>query len=301
MPYVNHTYRITDGERIEGSWRPIFIKNGNTYFLSALKVYADGIIDCWDLVDFPTFQQKVTSGWVATTLPQSAQASALHLGSWRFDRPSSTLTPQLLIAEVADEIEHLAGRPTSSERCRTALDHYLDERSEANLAALRDAYFAVPEHLRIYLLGDMDAHDIPLRMLLTPVGEFLERGYTLAGDEPVQPSDHEDALNYFRQRCEEKRKREVTPPPWEDDVITSSPSVVRFDQHSGGGILTCPTTIPLPSWLTSRAIPRLSTLIGLWPPAILKPASGSSPLQARTRPARWVRPRDIVPTGTLCA
>lgn len=47
MPYVNRTYRIVDGERIEGSWRHIFIKNGSTYFLSALKVYADGLIDCW--------------------------------------------------------------------------------------------------------------------------------------------------------------------------------------------------------------------------------------------------------------
>ncbi len=45
------TYRIEDGERIEGSWRPIFIKNGDTAFLTALEIYADGMINAWGLVD----------------------------------------------------------------------------------------------------------------------------------------------------------------------------------------------------------------------------------------------------------
>ncbi len=34
MPYANRTYRIHDGERIEGSWRHIFIKNGDAYYLN---------------------------------------------------------------------------------------------------------------------------------------------------------------------------------------------------------------------------------------------------------------------------
>lgn len=173
MPYFNRTYRVEDGERIEGSWRQIFIRNG-TYFLAELKVYADGMIDCWGLVDFAAFRQKVASGWVATTFPQGARASAHHLVDWRFDDPWSMLTPQQLIAEVADEIEHLAGRPTSEDRCRAALDRYLDDLSGENLAALRDAYHAVPEHVRMFLLGDQDAKDWPLRVLITPVGELLD-------------------------------------------------------------------------------------------------------------------------------
>lgn len=233
MPYLERTYRIVDGERIEGSWRHIFIKNGGTYHLSALKVYADGMINCWGLVDFTTFQQKVASGWVATDLPQGAQASAFELGNWCFDQPWSALTPHLLIAEVADEIEHLAGRPTSEDRCIAALDRYLDEMSEDNLAALRDAYHAVPEHLRIFLLGDQDAKDWPLRVLITPVGSFVSPEYIDEHEKPVQEADHEGALAYFRQRREEKQRWEATPPPWEDDAV-SSPSVVRFDKHDGG-------------------------------------------------------------------
>lgn len=233
MPYLNRTYRVVDGERIEGSWRHIFIKNGNTYHLSALKVYADGLIDCWGLVDFTTFQQKVASGWVATDLPQGAQASAFELGNWRFDQPWSALTPQLLIAEVADEIECLAGRPTSEDRCLAALDRHLDEMSEDNLTVLREAYHAVPEHLRMFLLGDQDAKDWPLRFLITPVGSFVSPEYVDEHEKPVQEADHEGALVYFRQRREEKRRWETTPPPWNDNRV-NSPSVVRFDKHDGG-------------------------------------------------------------------
>ena len=229
MPYLHRTYRIADGERIEGSWRHVFIKNGSTYFLTDLKVYADGMIDCWGLVDFTTFRQKVASGWVATTFSQGAEASAHHLAQWRFDEPQSWVTAQQLIAEVVDEIEHLAGRPTSQERCLGALDRYLDDPSAEHLAALRNAYLAVPEHLRLYLLGDQDAKDIPLRILLTPVGDPLEVGRTGTSGWRVRSSDHEASWDYFRRWRDEKRQMQVAPPPWEDDTVTAAPSVVRYD------------------------------------------------------------------------
>jgi|SRR5271165_6907862 len=155
MAYLNRTYRMVDGERIEGSFRPIFIKNGSTYFLTELKVYADGMIDCWGLVDLPTFGHKVESGWVATTLKQGATASMHHLGSWKFEQPHVGISAEMLVAEVRDEIEHLAGRPTAADRCIAALDQYLIERNATNLSRLREAYFNVPAHLRTYLLGDM--------------------------------------------------------------------------------------------------------------------------------------------------
>src|SRR5690348_8104872 len=160
MPYSNRTYRIVDGERIEGSWRHVFIKNGAFFFLSDLKIYADGMIDCWGLVDLATFREKVASGWVATTFPQGARASVNHLVGWKFDEPEMWLTPDQLIAEVADEIERLARRPTTSDKCLAALETYLDEPTDERLAVLRDAYFAVPGHLRLYILSDQDSKDI---------------------------------------------------------------------------------------------------------------------------------------------
>ncbi|HEX8037270.1 MAG TPA: NADAR family protein, partial [Ktedonobacterales bacterium] len=198
-----------------------------------LKVYADGMIDCWGLVDLATFRQKVASGWVATSYPQGAQASAHLLASWRFDQPESWLTQEQLIAEVADEIEHLAGRPTAADRCRTALDRYLDEPSDVHRAALRAAYLAVPEHLRLFL-GDQDTKDYPLRALITPVGEVLVGEPPDESDSVVQPPDHEEAWAYFQGRREEQRQPQAVPPPWEDDPVAHDPSVIRFDRHDGG-------------------------------------------------------------------
>ena len=234
MSFFNRTYRLVDGERIEGSWRHIFIKNGNAYFLTDLEIYADGMIDCWGLVNFATFQQKVKSGWVATTFAQGARASVHHLVSWQFDQPMPWLSPQDLIAEVGDEIERLAGRQTLEDRLHATLDRYLDDPTDKNRVALREAYFAVPEHLRIYLLGDMDAHDIPLRALITPVGEPLERRFPADSDQVAQQADHDAAWAYFRRRQDERRQAQNAPPPWEDDPVARDPTIIRFDKHDGG-------------------------------------------------------------------
>jgi hypothetical protein len=91
--FWDRTYRLgDDGERIEGTWRPAFIKNGDTYFLTDLKIYADGLIDCWGLVDIDGFREKVRSGWVATSLSEGGRASAQvaeGIGSAGFSRWSA--------------------------------------------------------------------------------------------------------------------------------------------------------------------------------------------------------------------
>ena len=235
MPYANRTYRISDEERIEGRWRSIFLKNGDTSYLNHLTVYADGLIQFgFDLVDFATFQQKVASGWIATTFQQGTRASAHHLAGWRFDEPQAYITAQQLIGEVADEIEHLAGRPASDDRCREALYRYLDEPTDELLAALHDAYLMVPEHLRRYLLHDQDSKDWPLRVLITPVGELLAGMQERSSEWVVTAEQHQHAWEYFQQRRKENEQRQTTPPWWEDDAIISKPSIVRFDAHDGG-------------------------------------------------------------------
>ncbi len=256
MPYLNRTYRLVDGEQIEGSWRHVFIKNGPAYYLTDLKVYADGMIDCWGLVDLTTFRVKVAEGWVATSYPQGASASANLLAAWRFDQPHSWLTPEQLIAEVTDEIEHLAGRTTSEDRCHIALDRYLDEPTDSHLAALRDAYFAVPEHLRIFLLGDQDNKDFPLRTLITPVGEVLAGWFPGDGENVVQLRDHENALAYFHRRAQDQQQDKAPPPRWDDDPVASEPSVVRFDRHDGGHPYLA-TDYPAPITITEGTFPTV--------------------------------------------
>jgi len=165
------TYRVVDGQRIEGVMRPAFINNGGRYFLTNLRIYADGMVDCWGSCTFDEFADKVRKGWVATVLPDGAQASAHHVGHWTMSEPGGWVDADGLIGEVADEIDTLAGRPDSTKRCLATVDTYLAEPTEENRKRITEAYLAIPEHLRVYALGDMDNKDRPLQALAFDHGE----------------------------------------------------------------------------------------------------------------------------------
>ncbi|MFF9347290.1 NADAR domain-containing protein [Streptomyces sp. NPDC014734] len=190
------THRMADGVRIPGTWRHAFIRNGDTHFLTDLFIYADGLIDCWGLVTVEEFRDKLRSGWVATEFPEGAEASAHDLADWRFDRPESRITPELLVAEVRDSIDRLNGRPDSTGRCLAAVDAFLADRTEENRAAARAAYLAIPESRRMFALGDMDRKDRPLRVLVAGPG-----GRTETSGEPVTQEVYDTTLAYFEERA----------------------------------------------------------------------------------------------------
>ncbi|MEU8363283.1 hypothetical protein AB0C27_45445 [Nonomuraea sp. NPDC048882] len=98
------------------------------------------------------------------------------------------------------------GRPDSTDRCITAALRYVDSRTETDRIALRAAYEAIPAHHRIYALGDMDARDIPLRLLSSEAGEtwdayilfeFDDGGEALTEDGVVTEEGRQGAFRYF--------------------------------------------------------------------------------------------------------
>ncbi len=159
------TYREENGTRIDGVFAMVFIHNLR-YHLTHISIYQDGMVDCWGLVDFEKFKEKVRSGWVVTQPPEGAEVSISFLASFRAVDAYYWVDPEELIKEVADEIEQLNGRPTTSVRCREAWDRYRRDPSEDNKEALREAYEAIPRHNRMYVLGDMDSKDWPIRRIL---------------------------------------------------------------------------------------------------------------------------------------
>ncbi|KJY19181.1 MULTISPECIES: NADAR family protein [Streptomyces] len=192
------THRTADGVRIPGTWRHAFICNGGSYFLTDLFIYADGLVDCWELVTLDEFEQKLRCGWVATSLPDGGRASAHDLASWTFGEPFTWLTPELLLAEVRDTVDELNGRPDSTARCLAAVDVFLAARTEDNRAAALAAYLAVPETVRHYALGDMDRKDRPLKVLVAGPGGRIpdERGETVTREE------YDAAVAYFEDRAQ---------------------------------------------------------------------------------------------------
>lgn len=157
-------YREVGGVLILGVSRPIYIHNGD-YHLIELKIYADGIIDCWELVTLNQFKDKIKSGWVVTELPKSAEVSIFPLGNLTATNTTCYIKPEELIKEIADSINELNGKPTTSELCRKAYEEYQKEPTEANKTRLKATYEAVPEHNRIFILGDQDHKDQAIRTI----------------------------------------------------------------------------------------------------------------------------------------
>jgi len=144
-----------------------FIHNSD-YQLTHISIYKDGLIDCWGLVDFEGFKQKVRSGWVVTRPPQKAKVSVSFLASFTAVKADYWIDPEEFIKEVADEIEELNDRPTTSDLCRKAWESYTGSPTDEKKEALRLTYEAVPEHNRMYVGGDMDTKDNDIRAVLYP-------------------------------------------------------------------------------------------------------------------------------------
>ena len=162
---LNKIYKEIEGKLIKGASIPVFIHN-DAYFSSEVKVFEDGTIDCWSLVDFEGFKKKVESGWVVTRLPEGARVSYTHLGSFTATNVNSRCNESELVKEVEDILSELQGTPTSSEKCQAAYSKYLENPSEENKKKLKEAYYRVPEHHRVYLLGSMDDKDFPIRRVI---------------------------------------------------------------------------------------------------------------------------------------
>lgn len=197
---------MADGQQIPGTWRPIFIHNGN-YHLTELYIYADGVINCWGNVTLDELREKIRSGWVATGLPQGARASVHDLASWKFDEPTVWLTGDQLLGEVADEIDRLNERPDSTGRLQDAIRVYVADPSEENRLKVREMYEAVPAHHRMYVIGDQDLKDYPVRVLIADDGAQVSRAYG-QDDEVVTAELRQRIIGYFEQRQESWAKFE---------------------------------------------------------------------------------------------
>jgi hypothetical protein len=162
---MNKTYREENGEFIIGYTIPVFIVNGG-YHLAELMVYKDGMIDCWGLVNFDAFVEKVKSGWIAMSVPKGEKVFAYPLGNFISQEFVPRSTSNDLILEVDDAIAKLNGREDSRTACFNAFNTYIAKPDLVNLANLRLTFYRVPEPNRRYILGDIDVDDAPIIAIL---------------------------------------------------------------------------------------------------------------------------------------
>lgn len=150
-----------DGNIIKGIGLPAFIHNFY-YYQTIIKVYEDGKIDCWGLVTLEEFKIKVSQGWVVTQVPQGARINCHHLYSGYANFESFVKIDEF-IKEVEDTLNRLQKKKTVADICLEAFAIFLMEPTEENRIKLQKSYLDIPEHLRCYILGDMDGKDYAIR------------------------------------------------------------------------------------------------------------------------------------------
>ena len=107
MAFWDKISRTENDIEIPGSFTHAFIHNGGTFFLTEIKIYKDGMIDCWGLVNFEEFKQKVAQGWVVTTLPNNAEVSVSLLANFKATEVQAWVKEDEFIKEVADQSKKL--------------------------------------------------------------------------------------------------------------------------------------------------------------------------------------------------
>ncbi|RKN10430.1 NADAR family protein [Streptomyces radicis] len=175
MRWRGPMYRRVDGERIDGVWCHVWRRLPVTgdHVVDDLGVWADGAIRCEEELSLAGLRRALDEGRIALTAPGAAAPPPPEGPRWD-SRAGEPLTVDGFLLDVADRIEELNGRPTAADRLWDALARWVAEPGDEAREALAAAYSAVPPHRRVYVLGDMDHQDRPLRVLLARPGEAVD-------------------------------------------------------------------------------------------------------------------------------
>jgi len=149
-----------------------FVQDNGMTYLTALRIYADGLIDIHPLqdhqrlIDLVELQREVATGQVGVTVPDDTTIEIDCLGRMRVAEVQPCVAQSAdFVKEIQDVIGQLNGQADSIEMCRQAYEAYLDSPTIKAKELLKEAYEAVPEHHRMYV-GDMDTKDADVRMII---------------------------------------------------------------------------------------------------------------------------------------
>ncbi len=103
-------------KEIRGHEIPGIIHNGS-YFLTELQVFADGLVNCWQMVDLPMFREKLRCGWVVTSIPDGSELSIHGIGSVALTSARWAHTPKSLVNFIQDIVKVLNPRMENLHDC----------------------------------------------------------------------------------------------------------------------------------------------------------------------------------------
>src|SRR5262245_3153158 len=171
----------------------VFSREDDASYLADLRVFEEGFVEIGRLPTPRTLTRnelaaEISAGRLFTNPGEGQRVHIDQLGSFIVDSERWTIAPDGLLLETADLFAEWSGQPTSSQKCLACYDAFHVAPTVANREALREAYEAVPEHIRTYL-GDMDTKDVPIRMIIYGKQELENWSHRIVarelGDSPL--------------------------------------------------------------------------------------------------------------------
>ncbi|MCP2335443.1 NADAR family protein [Actinomadura rupiterrae] len=270
MIWKGPTQRIVDGEAITGVWCHAWSSRPSSTRPAVvdLFVYADGHIECDGGMDLDGLRRRLADGRIRLRDPeQPATTAPPQRPRWSARYPEP-LTEDGFAAEILDKIAELNGHPTSSDRCWEAIRRWQDEPTETNRRLVRNAYLAIPAHNRVYVLGDMDLQDIPLRQLATDPGE------PVGGDGPIATEEmYLQVKEYFDagDRGEEHFRAKLAL-RHADDEATPAPTLTSNERVNPSQMDDAVLRNEFPCPIAYRGHTYRTVLHAYWAQAVASPA-----------------------------
>ncbi|MGH1438347.1 MAG: DUF7638 domain-containing protein [Lewinella sp.] len=189
---------------ITGRNYSVFFKEApNIYYLVNISVFEDQsvIMDRLPAVirtDIPGLKKMMEDQEVITEISRGSKVMIYGLGEFVTEEVNAAIKVESLFGEIEDAVSELNSKPTTSQTCKSVYDDYLQNPTVQSREVLREAYEKVPEHLKVYILGDMDVKDIPIRMIIYGEEEIkkwnhyiiaVEKGYELPKINVPNPVD----------------------------------------------------------------------------------------------------------------
>jgi hypothetical protein len=156
----------------KGRREHFFFKHSeNRYWICSLNIYSDGKIliegiDESKFIGLEELKNLVEQKSILTTIPNKSIVMIKDLGELVISKTLYSTAIDDKVSEIKDVIARLNGQQTTSDICYKLYTEYAKNPTDENKENLKTAYENVPGHLRIYVLGDMDSKDYPIREII---------------------------------------------------------------------------------------------------------------------------------------
>ncbi len=172
VPYDLELENNPFSNKYKGAGFHIFMKASDEYYhlvnavvLENSTINLAGMAETRNLT-FDQFHEKIKAKTFTTKLKKGARLKIYGLGECTIGKCNFREKTKDIAGQTFDLLAKLKGEKTRAEICKTFYEQYCQKPNKQRKNLLREAYENVPEHLRAAILHDMDAKDIPIRMII---------------------------------------------------------------------------------------------------------------------------------------